>query len=205
MSHPSPDDDRDLELRYIGPDAPAAAAALTELRRRHLRDLHARATRLCGGDPHRADDALQQLDLRLWEARARYQPAKGRWRTWAMTVLNNGIIDEIRKRGRLTEVTPAAADSESPTDPLDRLAADGPAPDWSSHHAELKAAMTDCLDRLPPEQRTVLILNTLEGLTLDQIAAEYDIPAKTVGTRVYRARHQMRDCLRRKGYEGGAV
>ena len=50
---------------------------------------------------------------------------------------------------------------------------------------------------LPLEYRRVLILRDLEGLPGEQVAGMLELPVATMKTRLHRARHMLRDQLRR--------
>src|SRR5262245_6538232 len=101
QSQPLPDwpsrDERELERLYRGDDEHLAQAALVELRRRHNDHLRARASLGCGGDPERAEEAKQRLDVKLWEKRRQYDPTKGPWIKWVRQVLANITIDLFRE------------------------------------------------------------------------------------------------------------
>ena len=51
------------------------------------------------------------------------------------------------------------------------------------------------LDRLPADQRTVLLLAVVEGFTCREIAGILSIPIGTVMSRLARARDAMREVL----------
>jgi RNA polymerase sigma-70 factor (ECF subfamily) len=209
--NPPPDwqelDERELKRLFRGEDEDTARGALVELLRRHHDELRIHAGRLCGGNADLRDEVRQQLDVRLWEKRKGYDPGKGIWKAWAKRILERLVIDAFRDRARCPRA-PAAqpADPDSPPlDPVEQLPGREPAVDWPSRLEELREAMADCLGRLPTEERSALVLQVLEGRTIDEIAAEASSPSGTAGTRVYRAKQKLRECLRRKGYEGGEV
>jgi RNA polymerase sigma-70 factor (ECF subfamily) len=208
---PPPDwhalEERVLERLFRGDEEEDARGALVELGRRHDKGLRARAYRKCGGNADLSEEALQRLYTRLWEKRKDYNPDKGRWVTWARTILDRIIIDLFRERAR----SPAAP-TRAPNDPdsspgnwTDEIPGPEPSPDWRLELQELQQAMADCLGRLSPEEREALILQVLEGLSLAEVAERAQVPPATAGTRVYRARQKLRECLKRKGYEGGEV
>jgi RNA polymerase sigma-70 factor (ECF subfamily) len=212
--HPPPPDrhsldqrERELELFYPGADEDAARAALVELRQRHNAELQAQADHRCGHNAELSMEALQRLDTRLWEKRKQYDPTKGRWITWAKTVLDRIITDLFRERARFQGAQPQDPTDRdvSPGDWTEQVPGREPPPDWRLKLEELQQAMTDCLQRLPPEERDALTLQVVGGLPLEEIGKRTGVREGTVGTRVYRARRRMRECLKRKGYEGGEV
>jgi RNA polymerase sigma-70 factor (ECF subfamily) len=196
-----------LEHLYAGDDEVAARAALVELRRRHDKNLRAQAYRQCGSNADLHEEAMQRLDMRLWEKRKEYNPEKGRWIPWTKTLLRNIIIDLFRAPGRGGSAPgpgPTGPDA-SPGDPMDQFPGREPAPDVGVKLQELQQAMTECLQRLQPEQRGALILRELEGLSYEEIGERTEVPWQTAATRVRLAKEKMRECLKRKGYEGGEV
>jgi RNA polymerase sigma-70 factor (ECF subfamily) len=208
QDRPPPDwhslSERELEPLFCGDQEEDAGGALVELRRRHDDKLRDQARRQCGGNTELTGEAMQQLDVRLWEKRKTYNPAKGRWITWTKTLLHNIIVDLFR--GGPDGPGPAPTDPGGPSgDPMDRFPGRAPSSDRRLKLQELQEAMADCLGRLSPEERTALILQVLEDWALEEIAKEAKAPLGTAGTRVYRAKQKMRECLKRKGYEGGEV
>jgi RNA polymerase sigma-70 factor (ECF subfamily) len=208
---PPPDwhslDERDLERLFRDDEEDDARGALVELRRRRDKELRTRAYRKCGGNAELSEEALQRLDARLWEKRKDYNPDKGRWITWVRTILDRIIIDLFRERARFPGVpTPDPTDPDSsPANWTDEFPGREPPPDRRLKLQELQEAMADCLQRLSPEERTALTLQVLEGLPLMEVAERAEVPPGTAGTRAYRARQKLRECLKRKGYEGGEV
>jgi RNA polymerase sigma factor (sigma-70 family) len=195
QDRPSPDWHSLVEQMLVrilcGDDEKTARAAFNELWHRHEKELRDQANRQCGGNEDLSNEAMQRLYIRLWEKRKKYNPDIGRWITWAKTVLRNIVIDLFRDGARL----PGAP---LPVPP-------GPPPDRQLKLQELHQAMSDCLQRLPLKERTALILQVLEGLSLEEIGKQTGVPWETAGTRIYRAKLKMRECLKRNGYEGGEI
>ena len=52
------------------------------------------------------------------------------------------------------------------------------------------------LDLLPPEERTVVVLHDVAGLTVPEVAVRLDRPATTVATQLVRARSVLAQHLR---------
>src|SRR5262245_59286445 len=137
---PSPNE-RELERVYAGDDEAAARAALIELRRLHDGTLRAQAHRQCGGSAEMRDEALQRLDLRLWEKRKNYAPEKGRWIAWAKTLLRNIIIDLFRDGDQASgPPPPGPVDPNAvPSHAMDFFESREPPPDKGAKLQELQA------------------------------------------------------------------
>ncbi|MFT3698884.1 MAG: RNA polymerase sigma factor [Kofleriaceae bacterium] len=139
------------------------------------------ARRLCGNSAD-ADDLVQDTLERALRAEARYAE-RGQRRGWLATILLNRFRDCRRNTSR--HAVPSAA--------IEYFAA----PD--AEQAQAWQAVTDsdlsaALDRLDPGFRRVYELHA-EGLSYSEIADELGISINTVGTRLMRARHRLRDAL----------
>ena len=73
----------------------------------------------------------------------------------------------------------------------------GDAPDEILVHAEAEEQVLALLERLPVEQRSALLLNCVEGFSLEEIAQITEVPVGTVKSRLHTARRAMRRLLKR--------
>jgi RNA polymerase sigma-70 factor (ECF subfamily) len=172
---------------------PAFAAALKE----HLPALRAKAARLerTASD---AEDLVQdtlERALRSWQ---RYAPGSN-LRSWLHTVMHNLFLDHCRARNRRELVGIEAGHDpawtgEPPEDPHEPAT-------WES------VSMTEVQDLsrgLRPPLRDAVELVFFCGLNYEQAAERLRIPKATVGTRLLRARRQLRQqILDRLGREAG--
>jgi RNA polymerase sigma-70 factor (ECF subfamily) len=135
-----------------------------------------------------AEDAVQQAFLRLYEARAQYDP---RWRlsTWFYRILTNACVDELRRRRPLIPLDKwEEASAERPEAPLER----------SERERQLRRALAT----LPPEARIVLTLYYGDERSYGEIAAIRGISVNTVKTHLRRGRLALRRALRARGMDG---
>jgi RNA polymerase sigma-70 factor (ECF subfamily) len=123
-----------------------------------------------------ADDATQEIFLRVRDKAAGFD-GRGSFSAWLRRLAVNhclNLLEERRRRnGRLEEVAP------------DAIAAGGRVP------FEAEEALARALERLPSEQRAVLVLRELDGLSYREIADALSIPAGTVMSRLARARERL--------------
>jgi RNA polymerase sigma-70 factor (ECF subfamily) len=77
-------------------------------------------------------------------------------------------------------------DPPSPEPPLDRPLED----------EERRKAVADALERLPPEDRTVVVLRDLDDRPYEEISLSLRIPLGTVKSRLARARAKLQDMLK---------
>lgn len=123
------------------------------------------------------DTLLRGLD-RLASLRAGSDP-----RAWLFSIMHNLFISQTR-RARIRPL-PAGGGGETPDDAGPAIA---PTQDDAVRIGELVCA----LDRLPPEQREVLLLISVEGLTYAEAAQVLAVPQGTVMSRLSRGRERLR-------------
>jgi RNA polymerase sigma-70 factor (ECF subfamily) len=76
-----------------------------------------------------------------------------------------------------------------------------PIDDWSPkvndpcRQTEVRRALTDALDALPPDARTAVILRDVEGLSVAEVAAALGVTVASAKARVHRARLVLRQHL----------
>lgn len=124
-----------------------------------------------------ADDVLQEVMWEAWNRAARYNPALGSVATWILLMARSRAIDAIRKASAAADALDERTRRQVAAGDDGTIAAKELA---DVHDPRLRAA----LDQLPGEQRTVLGLAFLRGLTREQIAESLGIPVGTVKTRI---------------------
>lgn len=125
-------------------------------------------------DSESADDLVQDTMVRA--LRAEHLFHGGDLRTWLFTILLN--LDRNRRRGLSRRPAIAAIDDVDP--------AAAPASDGSARDIERGLAM------MPQEQREVLLLVTLEGMSYREAAEIQGVPVGTVMSRLSRARASLK-------------
>ena len=151
----------------------------------HIPDLR-RYARSLTGDAWAADDLVQDTLERACE-RWQLWSAGSDLRAWLFTLMHNLFIDGARRAMR----------QQGQRVDLDDVAGDLAAP---AEHPEHALDLQRCLLRLPPEQREVLLLVTLQDLRYEDVARITGVPIGTVMSRLSRARSRLRELM-----EGGAA
>lgn len=118
-----------------------------------------------------AADAVQDALLRAW-LRLDTLKEESCFATWMTRILINECKTLLRKRRRVT--------------PMENL------PQQYQQPPDAQIGLRAALMVLDPRYRVPLVLNTLEGYTLREIAAMLRLPEGTVKSRVSRARQQLR-------------
>ena len=134
------------------------------------------------------DDALdltQTAFLKAYEQLQSFDP-QHKFFSWLYRIAINEAINHVKRRSRLEPLSgdwPAV--TRSPEDEL--LGAD------LSHRVQ------EALMRIPPDGRAVLVLRHFLDCSYADIALTIGIPEKTVKSRLFEARRQLRDLLEAKG------
>jgi len=133
-------------------------------------------------DPEEARDVAQEALVRLWEHRGKVEiPAA---RSWLMTTTHHLCVDRLRRRTRRPEV-----DQESLVVPL---ADDGPDPQRLAAASQTARAIHRALSALAEQDRTVVVMREMQGMSYDEIARALEVPLGTLKARLHRARERLR-------------
>lgn len=130
-------------------------------------------------NPSDADDLVQDC-LERAVSRWHQRRPDGDARTWLYAILHNLAVSQMRQRARRGVHLPVE-------DVAEASLSVAPNQDDGLRHRDLMAA----LDQLPEEQRDVLLLVTVEGLSYAETAHVLSIPVGTVMSRLARARDRM--------------
>ena len=142
-----------------------------------------------------AEDVTQDTFLSAYRNIGSYRG--GMFRAWLFRIAMNAARDALRRRAR----RPAASlDTymEGETTPRDVPDPDSGPEEVALQH-ERQRVLGDLLMELPQDQRTVLVLSDVQGLSYEEIAQATGEALGTVKSRLSRARTRLRDLLRNHG------
>jgi RNA polymerase sigma-70 factor, ECF subfamily len=145
------------------------------------------------GDAQLAEDATQEVFVRLWRLPGRFEPARGRFVTWLLSVVRNRSVDELRARGRRRRREGSGSASDG--DLIESLPGDTDDPVSSLQLHERQTLVRAALATLPREQRLALELSYFSGLTQQQISDTLHEPLGTVKTRIRLGMQKLRRAL----------
>jgi RNA polymerase sigma-70 factor (ECF subfamily) len=184
------DDLHDLELhrRVSARDR----AAFDELFRRYAASAHGVAFRVTSQELI-AQEVVQDAFLALWRAPEAFDPARGAFRTFFLSLVHHRAVDAVRREERLRKRTERAANLEAATgeDPAEEVVQD-------AYLSVRRREVRDALAALPAEQRQVLEMAYFGGMTQVRIAETLAIPIGTVKTRTLAAMRKLRAALATK-------
>jgi RNA polymerase sigma-70 factor (ECF subfamily) len=148
----------------------------------HHRAMYAAAFRVLG-DAGLAQDAVQDVFLRVWRRPGSYDPARGDLGAYLRLMARSRALDLWREgqvRGRAADRAKALADEAHDDEPL---------------FPDRRDAVRAALRRLPEPQREAVVLAYWGGLTAGQIARRTKIPLGTAKSRLRLGLARLREEL----------
>ena len=178
-------------------------AELMELYRRGSRDAfeelfarhHRRVIHFCyrmTGDQARAEEAAQEVFLRIARAASTYQPT-AKFTTWMYTIARRTTLNFLRDEKEHGEKIPIHATGQE-GDPAEEYPLPGPAdrdPEQVVWGGELKEKFLEALQHLPEVNRAAFILNRGDGLSYEEVATVLGVTVQAVKSRIFRAREML--------------
>lgn len=145
-------------------------------------------------DREQAADVAQDVFLNTWRKLGTYRG--GVFRSWLLRITTNACYDALRaNRRRPTVSLDAPMGGAADGEPLP-IADEAEGPEDAAQRAELAAAIQRGLADLPPDQRAVVVLCDIQGLSYEEIAIVTDSAVGTVKSRISRGRARLREALR---------
>ena len=144
------------------------------------------------GDPSRAEDAVHDAFMNVWNRAATFDAGRGSLRAWLLAAVRNRCIDYLRGRGaherREQELQPETEYAQSPSDT------------WREVALSLERdAVREAVASLPVEQRQVVEMAYYGGYSQTEIADMTRVPLGTVKGRMRLALEKLSSYLRGRG------
>ena len=141
------------------------------------------------GDRHLAEDVAQETFIKAHRSLNGFRG--GSLRAWLLRIASNLSLDATRSRKRRPAESLEAA-SERPGFSVPSTA---PGPEQEALQGELREKIQDCIMSLPEDQRAVVVLVDVQGLSYDETAEAIGSAVGTVKSRLARGRRRLRDAL----------
>ena len=147
------------------------------------------------GDDDMAQDAAQEAFISAFQSIKSFRG--GSFKAWILRTVTNACLDELRRQKRrpTTPLEPETSDGEEMDSPK-WLADKSMTPSQKAEADELEHAIQHCLNALPTEFRTAVVLADVQGMDYTEVAAAAQVPLGTIKSRLARARLRLRECLR---------
>ena len=132
-----------------------------------------------------AEDALQDVFIKVWQRAEGYRPEVASPMTWLITIARNNAIDRLRAR------RPGHTDIDEAFD----LEDSGMSPEQSAINTDDGNRIDECMQQLKPERAEAVRRAYVEGESYNELADRLGVPLNTVRTWLRRSLLALRDCL----------
>lgn len=142
-----------------------------------------------------ASEALQDAFLSAFRGLKNFK-AESTFSTWLYRIATNASLMKYRRRREGHVSLEQSQSSEGGGEPMQ-------IPDWSRQPladlltSETRDAMSEGIQKLPEELRTVFVLRDVEGLSNAEVGEVLQLSVAAVKSRLHRARIALRDRLNR--------
>lgn len=173
-------------MQAVAADEPGAFESLVEIYEMRVKAAVARSIR----DRSAVDDLAQEVFLRLFRARHRYQPT-ARFETFLHRIIFNLCVNHTQSsnRRRTWSLNVPTEDDDRPVEPVDGR---GVRPFESLEQAERAELLRRAVEELPDNQRKALVLSRFDALAYEEIAEVMGLSMPAVKSLLWRARENVR-------------
>ncbi len=132
------------------------------------------------------EDLVQEIFIDIWKSAKDFDPARGSEITFIAIIARRRVIDRQRQVSRTPKL-----------EGVDAASASGDEPGYSEVDMGDEAHRAHAvLATLKPEQRRLILMSVVDGLTHQEIAATTGIPLGTVKSHIRRGLEQTEQVLR---------
>lgn len=150
--------------------------AFEELVKKYQSPLRGFFRKMCG-DVDLADDLSQETFLKAYRGLSSYQ-GQSQFLTWLFAVAKNVFYEHLRRSDSFTDELPEAQDGGTKEGAQD-----------------LNMDLSRCMLKLDAEERMILTLSYMEGLSQTEVAELMHLPLGTVKTNALRAKEKLKSYL----------
>lgn len=145
------------------------------------------------GNEELAQEAAQEIFIKLYKGLGSFQ-FQAKFSTWLFRIVLNhcsNLRDYHFRRKKDFHEPLEGSNLDNPR----QLQAQMDLPDQRMEREEQREIIQSCLNELPEEQREILILRDIQGLSYEEISEALSLNLGTVKSRVHRARNSLRPIL----------
>ncbi len=136
-----------------------------------------------------AEDLAQEVFLRIYKSRERYQP-EARFTTWLYRIATNLALNAIRDRK--DEVSDASSDESGASTILDRFVDPHPTVEQRLIQGDRERIIRQAVEGLSDNQRMAVILHKYQDVDYRQIAGILGVSESAVKSLLFRAYETLR-------------
>ncbi len=139
-----------------------------------------------------AEDLAQEVFLRVYQARQRYQP-EARFTTWLYRIATNLALNALRDRK--SDDAPALEEDEEGVPRVARIADSRPTAEEQLMLSDRERLIREAIESLPEKQRAAVILHKYQEVDYRQIAKILEVSESAVKSLLFRAYENLRTRL----------
>ena len=171
--------------RVLGGDADAFELIVRE----YEKNVYNLALRICS-DREDALDASQEAFIKAYNSLSAFR-GESRFSVWLYRIVTNSCLDMLRAKKRRAEVS-LTVDGGGEDDAEELQVADESlSPERLFENKLLRETLQRGLNDLPEDQRSILLLREIQGLSYEEIASVLSLELGTVKSRIFRARRKL--------------
>ena len=141
------------------------------------------------GNAEDAADMTQETFLKAYRSLKNFR-GESKFSVWLYRITSNVCLDFLRSKSRKPTVSLTAENDEGEEAEIE-VADPAPNPEECLMSSLTRDAIARGLDSLPPEQREILLLREISGLSYEEISAALGLELSTVKTRIFRSRKRL--------------
>ena len=141
------------------------------------------------GNREDAQDMTQEAFLKAYSSLSSFR-GDSKFSSWLYRIVSNVCLDFKRRQGRRPSSSLTMEDDEGENIQLD-IADESQSPEALLERKMTREAVRAGLQQLPDEQRQILLLREIQGLSYEEIGEAMGLEAGTVKSRIFRARKKL--------------
>lgn len=149
------------------------------------------------GNREDAQDMTQEAFLKAYRSLPSFR-GDSRFSSWLYRIVSNVCLDYRRRQVRRPSASMSLEDSEGDTIQMD-VADESQSPEKVLEQKMTREAVRRGLAQLPEDQREILLLREIQGLSYEEIGEVLQVEPGTVKSRIFRARKKLCELLIKDG------
>lgn len=144
-----------------------------------------------------ANELAQEAFIRAYKSINKFK-GDSLFSTWIYRITTNVCLDELRKRKNQKVISLDEDIKYNDEEVKQQIKDESPGPEKILEKKEINGLIRECIESLPPDYKTVIILRDIEGFSYEEISKIVNCPEGTVKSRINRARKTLRDIFKNK-------
>jgi len=149
------------------------------------------------GSPEDAADMAQETFLKAYRSLSSYR-GDSRFSVWLYRITANVCLDALRAKSRKPTVSLTIEDEDG-EDTQFEIPDTAPSPEELLQNKLSRESVSKCLMKLSEEQRRILVMREVAGLSYEEIGEALSLESGTVKSRIFRARRKLCSFLEEEG------